>query len=165
MNPKLPLDGHTYTLTVFDSSWVASWVATWNVRARTKGGPYFLTSTMKLGTRCYNDMCSSGPSELTRMACTSPLIHHFQMATSQTGSTASRCQILQRHWTSRCWEQEWSEIHLQPNSLVPSIWYLSKRLTKVWHDCLWQLWWSCLNSMIPSEAWTDSSYKWTCDLC
>jgi len=31
---------------------------------------------------------SSGPSELTSMACTSPLIHHFQMATSQTGSTA-----------------------------------------------------------------------------
>ena len=24
---------------------------------------------------------------------------------------------------------------------------------------------SCLNRMIPSEAWIDSSYKWTCDLC
>ena len=35
--------------------------------------------------------------------------------------------------TSWCWEQEeWSEIHLQPNPPVPSIWYLSKRLSKVW---------------------------------
>ena len=24
---------------------------------------------------------------------------------------------------------------------------------------------SCLNSVIPSEAWTDCNYKWTCDLC
>ena len=24
---------------------------------------------------------------------------------------------------------------------------------------------SCLNSIVPSKAWTDSSYKWTCDLC
>ena len=24
---------------------------------------------------------------------------------------------------------------------------------------------SCLNSLIPSEAWTDCNYKWTCDLC
>ena len=24
---------------------------------------------------------------------------------------------------------------------------------------------SCLNSMIPSEAWTDCSYKWICDFC
>ena len=24
---------------------------------------------------------------------------------------------------------------------------------------------SCLNRMIPSEAWIDSKYKWTCDLC
>ena len=24
---------------------------------------------------------------------------------------------------------------------------------------------SCLNSVIPSEAWTDCNYKWTCELC
>ena len=24
---------------------------------------------------------------------------------------------------------------------------------------------SCLKSVIPSEAWTACSYKWTCDLC
>ena len=24
---------------------------------------------------------------------------------------------------------------------------------------------SCHNSVIPSEAWTDGNYKWTCDLC
>ena len=47
--------------------------------------------------------------------------------------------------------------------------------SKIWCQVGMDLIWACdncgewyhelPNSMIPSEAWTDYSYKWTCDLC
>ena len=70
---------------------------------------------------------------IKRMDCNSLLIHQSVSDGYFADWQHCRCRRLQRQWTSRCWEpQEWSEIHLQPNPPVPSIWYLSKRLSQVW---------------------------------
>lgn len=92
---------------------------------------------------------------IKRMACTSLLIHQAVSDGYFADWQHCRCRRLQRQRTSRCWEpQEWSEVHLQPNPPVPSIWYLSKRLSKVWQTC------SVKEIEVFQECWWQSLLCW-----